>query len=126
MFSEVVTYVIGSWPKLSRALGVLAMLWLLAAPGRAQAQGMRVSGSVTAAGTRQPVPGATVQVQRTRRGMITNATGEFAVDALATDTILFRALGFKGQRLPLGGTGLSQLVVRIQQCATACAWARCR
>ena len=114
MFPEVVIYVIGSWPKLSRALGALAMLWLLAAPVCAQAQGMRVSGSVTAAGTRQPVPGATVQVQRTRRGMITNATGEFAVDALATDTILFRALGFKGQRLPLGGTGLSQLVVRIQ------------
>ena len=90
------------------------MLWLLAAPVRAQTRGMRVSGSVTAAGTRQPVPGATVQVQRTRRGVITNATGEFAVDALATDTILFRALGFKGQRLPLGGTGLSQLIVQIK------------
>ena len=114
MFPEVVIYVIGSWPKLSRALGALAMLWLLAAPVCAQAQGMRVSGSVMAAGTRQPVPGATVQVQRTRRGMITNATGEFAVDALATDTILFRALGFKGQRLPLAGMGLSQLVIRIQ------------
>ena len=114
MFPEVVICVIGSWPKLGRALGALVMLWLLAAPVRAQTRGMRVSGSVTAAGTRQPVPGATVQVQRTRRGVITNATGEFAVDALATDTILFRALGFKGQRLPLGGTGLSQLVVRIQ------------
>ena len=96
--------------------------WLLVAAGlglagAAQAQApatVRVSGSVAAADTRQPVPGATVQVQRTRRGTITTATGDFGLDALPTDTILFRALGYKVQRLPLGGIGLSQLVVRIQ------------
>jgi len=114
MISEVVTCVSGGWPKLCRALGVLAVLWMLAGPSRALAQQVRVSGSITAAGTRQPVPGATVQVQRTRRGVLTSATGEFAVDAQPTDTILFRALGFKGQRLPLAGMGLSQLVIRIQ------------
>ena len=96
--------------------------WLLVAAGlglagAAQAQApatVRVSGSVAAADTRQPVPGATVQVQRTRRGTVTTATGDFGLDALPTDTILFRALGYKVQRLPLGGIGLSQLVVRIQ------------
>ena len=103
-----------TWAKLSRGVGGLAVLWLLAGPAWAQAPAVRVSGSVTAADTRQPVPGATVQVQRTRRGMVTSATGEFAVDVLPTDTLLFRALGFKVQRLPLGGIGLSQLVVRIQ------------
>ena len=102
------------WAKLSRGVGGLAVLWLLAGPAWAQVPAVRVSGSVTAADTRQPVPGATVQVQRTRRGMVTSATGEFAVDVLPTDTLLFRALGFKVQRLPLGGIGLSQLVVRIQ------------
>jgi len=75
---------------------------------------VRVSGSVAEARTRLPVPGATVQVQRTRRGVVTSTTGEFSIDALPTDTVLFRALGFKPQRLPLGGTGLTQLVVRIQ------------
>ena len=114
MFSEVVPSVYGVLPRLSQWLSVLAALWLLAGTAQAQAQQVRVSGSVTAADTRRPVPGATVQVQRTRRGMVTSATGDFAVDALPTDTILFRALGYKGQRLPLGGTGLSQLVVRIQ------------
>ncbi|WP_310396551.1 carboxypeptidase-like regulatory domain-containing protein [Hymenobacter sp.] len=101
----------------ARPRGLLAVvgLWLgLAGGAHAQAQQVRVSGSVTAADTRQPVPGATVRVQRTRRGMVTDATGSFAVDALPTDTVLFRALGYKVQRLPLGGTGLSQLVVRIQ------------
>lgn len=97
---------------------LLAMvgLWLgIAGAAHAQdAPTVRVSGTVTAAGTRQPVQGAVVQVQRTRSGVVTNATGGFAVDALPTDTVQFRALGFKTQRLPLGGTGLSQFVVRIQ------------
>lgn len=99
------------WRWLVAAIGI----WLrVAAPAYAQAPQVRVSGSVQAAGTHQPIPDATVQVQRTRRGTVTDAAGDFAVDALPTDTILFRALGFKAQRLPLGGTGLSQLVVRIQ------------
>jgi len=94
---------------------VLAALWLLAGAARAQAPAtVRVSGSVVAAGSRQPVPGATVQVRRTRRGVVTGAAGAFAVDALPTDTLVFRALGFKPTQLPLGGTGLSQFVVRVQ------------
>ena len=101
-------------PLVRGLLAALALLLgLLAGPVRAQAPTVRVSGSVTAADTRLPVPGATVQVQRTRRGVVTSPTGEFAVDALPTDTVLFRALGYKAQRLPLGNTGLSQLVVRI-------------
>nr|WP_277881576.1 carboxypeptidase-like regulatory domain-containing protein [Hymenobacter cyanobacteriorum] len=97
-------------------MGLLAGLWLLAGT-RAQAQApntIRVSGSVAEARSRLPIPGATVQVQRTRRGVVSSTTGEFSIDALPTDTILFRALGFKAQRMPLGGSGLSQLVVRIQ------------
>nr|WP_262895144.1 carboxypeptidase-like regulatory domain-containing protein [Hymenobacter jeongseonensis] len=87
----------------------------MGAAGTAQAQQqVRVSGTVSAADTRQAMPGTTVQVQRTRRGVVTGAAGNFAVDALPTDTILFRALGYKPQRLLLGGTGLSQLIVRIQ------------
>ena len=90
------------------------MLCLLAGSAWGQTESVRVSGSVAEARTRLPVPGATVQVQRTRRGVVTSTTGEFSIDALPTDTVLFRALGFKTQRLPLGGTGLTQLVVRIQ------------
>lgn len=102
------------WPELGRRLGPLAVLWLLAGAAWGQVEPVRVSGSVAEARTRLPVPGATVQVQRTRRGVVTSTTGEFSIDALPTDTVLFRALGFKPQRLPLGGTGLTQLVVRIQ------------
>ncbi|WP_354585614.1 carboxypeptidase-like regulatory domain-containing protein [Hymenobacter sp. UYCo722] len=95
-------------------MALLASLCLLAGLARAQAPNtVRVSGSVAEARSRLPIPGATVQVQRTRRGVVSGTTGDFSIDALPTDTILFRALGFKPQRMPLGGTGLSQLVVRI-------------
>ncbi|MDO7846421.1 carboxypeptidase-like regulatory domain-containing protein [Hymenobacter sp. M29] len=116
MFAKVVLCVRGVWPKRSQRLWLLAMLWLLGA-GAARAQApntVRLTGSVAEAGSRLPVPGATVQVQRTRRGVVTDATGNFGLDVLPTDTVLFRALGFKTQKLPMGGTGLSQLVVRIQ------------
>ena len=97
------------WPRLALLLGLCGGL-----SARAQAQNtVRVSGSVAEARSRLPVPGATVQVQRTRRGVVSGTTGEFSLDALPTDTILFRALGFKAQRMALGGTGLSQLVVRV-------------
>ena len=92
-----------------------ALLGLLAAAGQAvQAQTIRVSGSVSAAATRQPVPGATVQVQRTRRGVPASDQGAFSIETLSTDTLLFRAVGFKSQRLPLGGSGLSALIVQIR------------
>ena len=102
-------------------MSVLRFVWLgmvltalLRAGGPACAQTIRVSGSVSAAATRQPVPGATVQVQRTRRGVAASGKGEFTIETLTTDTLVFKALGFKSQRIPLGGSGLSALVVQIQ------------
>ena len=101
-------------------LGVLLLVvsgFLFSREARAQAGApnatVRVSGTISAAATREPIPGATVQVQRTRRGVASDVEGDFLITALPTDTLLFRALGFKPQRMPLGGSGLSQLVVRI-------------
>jgi hypothetical protein len=74
---------------------------------------VRVSGTISAATTREPIPGATVQVQRTRRGVASNVEGDFLITALPTDTLLFRALGFKPKRFALNGTSLSQLVVQV-------------
>jgi hypothetical protein len=95
-----------------------SLLVLLAGPAAwgqagAPAPTVRVSGTVSVAGSRDPVPGTTVQVLRTRSGVAADAQGDFLITALATDTILFRAIGYKPHRLALGGTSLSQLVVQI-------------
>jgi len=73
---------------------------------------VRVSGTISAAGTREPIPGATVMVQRTRRGVAANVDGDL-ITALPSDTLLFRALGFKPKRFALNGTSLSQLGVQV-------------
>ena len=102
-------------------MSVLRFFWLgwvlaglLGAGGAARAQTIRVSGGVADAVTRAAVPGATVRVQRTGRGVAASAQGTFAIETLSTDTLVFKALGFKAQRLMLGGSGLSALVVQIR------------
>jgi len=74
---------------------------------------VRVSGTISAASTREPIPGATVQVQRTRRGVASDVEGDFLITALPTDTLLFRALGYKPKRFALSNMSLSQLVVQV-------------
>ncbi|MBO0357579.1 carboxypeptidase-like regulatory domain-containing protein [Hymenobacter sp. BT186] len=94
-------------------LGWLAgCLLMLLLPLSAAAQ-VRVSGSVLEAGTQRPVPGAAVLVQRSGRGVVADAEGDFRIEVQPTDTLVFRAVGFKTRRVPLGGTGLSQLVVQV-------------
>lgn len=100
-------------------LGILLLLALLG-PGRVRAQAgspsptVRVSGTVSATVSKQVIPGATVLVQRTRRGVAAGVEGDFFIVALPTDTLLFRAVGYKPHRVVLGGTTLSQLVVQVK------------
>ena len=75
---------------------------------------VRVSGTISGATNRQPIPGATVQVRRTHLGLAADEKGTFFITALATDTIVFRAVGYKPHLLVLGGTTLTQLVVQIK------------
>jgi hypothetical protein len=92
----------------------LAGLLLLGRPGVAVAQQqVRVSGSVSEAGTGRSIPGAAVFVQGSGRGTVADAEGDFRLDVGNQDTLIFRAVGFKTRRVPLGGTGLSQLVIQV-------------
>ncbi|TPG72426.1 carboxypeptidase-like regulatory domain-containing protein [Hymenobacter nivis] len=92
---------------------VLALLAGLALPARAQ-QTVRVSGTISAFDSREAIPGASVRVMRTRVGQAAGLKGEFEIDARPTDTLLFRAVGFRSRLLPLGGTGISQLIIQVQ------------
>ena len=91
---------------------------LAATQARAQAGSppatVRVSGTISATETKKPIPGATVQIQRNHQGLAAGAEGDFFIIALPTDTLLFRAVGYKPHRLVLGGTTLSQLVVQVK------------
>ncbi len=108
-----------SWLNGALALALAGLL--SAAPRGAWAQAgspapvVRVSGTVSEAGRgRAGIPGATVQVLRNRRGVAADAQGDFLLTALATDTLVFRAIGYRPHRLVLGGTSLSQLGVQVR------------
>jgi hypothetical protein len=100
------------------ALGLLLLAVLGSQQARAQAGSpsptVRVSGRVMAAENKQPIPGASVQLRRTRQGVAAGAEGDFFIIALPTDTLVFRAIGYKPHRLALSGTTLSQLVVQVK------------
>lgn len=91
-------------------LYLLVSLLLLAGSATAQ---VRVTGTISGAKDRKPIPGAAVFVQGTNKGTVADNEGDFALTVSNTDTLLFRAVGFKPQRLPLDRTGLSQIIVQI-------------
>ena len=101
-------------------LVISLLLGLAGAARQARAQAgspsptVRVSGRVSAAESKQPIPGATVQIRRTRQGVAADGEGNFLITALPADTIIFRAIGYKPHRLALSGTTISQLVVQVR------------
>jgi hypothetical protein len=104
-----------------RSFLVISLLLITAGAARqARAQAgsplptVRVSGRVSAAENKQPIPGATVQIRRTRQGVAAGAEGDFFIIALPTDTLVFRAVGYKPHRLALSGTTISQLVLQVR------------
>jgi TonB-linked SusC/RagA family outer membrane protein len=50
----------------------------------------------------QPLPGASVQVKGTTRGMVTDIDGNFTVQAATTDTLLISFLGYEALNIPVG------------------------
>nr|WP_262903453.1 carboxypeptidase-like regulatory domain-containing protein [Hymenobacter psoromatis] len=93
---------------------------MLAVGQRAAAQAagppvlLRISGSVSDAGSQRPLPGATVRVQRTRRGTAADAQGNFLLTARPTDTLLVRALGYKPQQVLLRTAVRAQLGLQVR------------
>lgn len=58
------------------------------------AQQVRVTGKVTDA-SNEPLPGATVVVKGTTRGTVADVDGSYAIDASASETLVFSFVGFE-------------------------------
>ena len=66
------------------------------------AQGQRVSGTVTDE-TGTPVIGATVAVDGTTRGAVTDIAGNYEISAGADDTLIVQYLGYKTETIAVAG-----------------------
>ena len=105
-----------------RNLFTCCLLMLCMSPALLHAQ-QRVSGRVTDAVTSGGIPGVTVMVKGTPTATQTDATGNYAIDAAGTDTLIFRSLGFRPQEVAIAnrttvdvaledeGTELEEVVV---------------
>lgn len=106
-----------------RNLFTSCLLLLCLLSTAAQAQQIRVSGRVTDAATASGIPGVTVLVKGTQTATQTGDEGVYTIEVSATDTLVFRSLGYTTQEaavagqttinivLVSGGTELEEVVV---------------
>ncbi len=78
----------------------MVALMMLAARLQAQAGGGTVTGQVTDAATKLPVPQATVQIAGTRLGVTTDENGRYRLAAVpaGSDTIVVHRIGYESSR----------------------------
>ena len=83
-----------------RRLGMLLFMWSIAL--LLSAQQKEVSGKIIEASTGESIPGATVLIEGTQRGVITDINGDFSILATDSETLIISYLGYKIQRIPIG------------------------
>lgn len=83
-------------------------------PGLAQEQQGRVSGKVTDVLTTGGIPGVTVMVKGSTEATQTDASGNYSIEAAATDTLVFRSLGFALQEIAIANRTTVDVVLEAE------------
>ena len=78
---------------MNKRLYIFFLLCLLTLSGFAQ--GIKVTGVITEASTKDPLPGVTIQVKGTTNGTISNIDGQYTIQAKANDILVFSTIGMK-------------------------------
>ena len=76
---------------------------LLLTGGAAWGQKQQVTGKVTEASTGEPVPGAAILVKGGTGGVITDASGNYAIQAAPDATLLCTLIGYQDKEQNVGG-----------------------
>lgn len=77
------------------------------------AQTIPITGTVTSATDKMPMPGVTVQVKGTQKGAITDINGIYKVEASPNATLVFSFIGMKPQEIAVNG--LRQLDIVMEE-----------
>ncbi|HEX6558289.1 MAG TPA: SusC/RagA family TonB-linked outer membrane protein, partial [Longimicrobiales bacterium] len=96
--------------------GVFLLALVLAASSTALAQ-TRVRGRVTGAGTatNEPIPGVTIRLGTTGRGVVTDANGEYILTVPATvRTLTFSSIGYRTQEVTVDNREVIDVVLEPQ------------
>ena len=93
----------------------LALIVVLGLSSYALAQNRTVSGTVTDING-EPIIGASVLLDGTTVGVVTDLDGKFSISAPSDGTIIISYIGYKQQRIPLGGK--TDIFVTVEEDAT--------
>ncbi|MDD3901734.1 MAG: carboxypeptidase-like regulatory domain-containing protein, partial [Dysgonamonadaceae bacterium] len=86
---------------MKKKVKILLMTFLLLSLGL-QAQQVSVTGKVVEAGTGEPLPGVSIMVDKSTRGVTTDIDGTFEIRALPTDKLVFSFIGMENQTIVVG------------------------
>ncbi|HTX88010.1 MAG TPA: TonB-dependent receptor [Bacteroidales bacterium] len=85
-------------------------LFILILPPLLYSQGIRVTGTVSAADTKETLPGATVVIKGTTIGSVTNIDGQYTITVKSeSDTLVFAYMGYVSQSIRVG----KQVVINV-------------
>lgn len=82
---------------------MIAVLLLVCSAGVSFAQGMLVQGTVSNAGTGEPLPYVIVAVKGTTQGVSTDESGAFSINAPSDGTLVFSFVGYTTAEVPVAG-----------------------
>lgn len=66
-----------------------------------KAQDIPISGKVTSAADKQPIPGVTVVIKGTSKGTVTNLDGVYSIEASPNAVLVFSFVGMQKQEVPV-------------------------
>ncbi|WP_420146732.1 SusC/RagA family TonB-linked outer membrane protein [Spirosoma sp.] len=90
------------------------VLFLLLGQGYVFAQGSRITGRVTGPDN-QGLPGVNVQVSGTTVGTSSDASGNFALNAASTASLVFSNIGYVSQTVPVNGRSVINIQLEEDQ-----------
>jgi TonB-dependent starch-binding outer membrane protein SusC len=74
----------------------------------------KITGTVTDAGTGNPLPGVTVLVEGTTKGVITDIKGNYSLDILDKDVaLIFSFIGYNSQTVPIVGRSIINISMEV-------------
>lgn len=84
-----------------RRLGIFLFLWSVAL--FASAQQKEITGQIVEAQNGETIPGATIMVEGTQRGVVSDMNGNFALMVSESESLIVSYLGFKLEQIPVAG-----------------------
>ncbi|SFL45551.1 TonB-linked outer membrane protein, SusC/RagA family [Porphyromonadaceae bacterium KH3CP3RA] len=84
---------------------------LLLFPFYLSAQEKQISGKVIESETGEPLPGATVQIENSTRGVTTDIDGTFEIRATSSDKLVISFLGLESQTIAVGSQTYIEVVM---------------